>query len=215
VVLGVALLAGCSGGSTALPVVTRAPAAATGTEDVARTRATVVALVGQVTAAARALDEADARCAAGDREGARRTRRTQVVALAHGPAAVSALPAAVRAYGLALARVRSAVPQVQAAVRAGEAEVAALQRFSATATMAWARYATLDHQESTWVKRAFVPWYRTAQESADAYAVLTDGVRTRLVVARRALGVASDALRPLSEAAVAAFAAADQALAGA
>lgn len=217
--LGAALVGGCASRPTAAPPAPTpaSPTAAAGTADVGRARTAVTALVDRVVGAAQALDEADARCAVGDRVGARSSRRARAEVIAGARAAVLALPAAVRAYRAALSRLRAeppaALPAVQRAAAAGRAEAAAFDRMARTAADVWARYAQLDHDEAVWVTRAFVPWYRSTQESANAYAVLTDRLRAPIAAARRELAVASQALAPLSKAAVAAFAAADRALA--
>lgn len=206
-----ALVAGCTGTDTAVrrePAATVPARPTAGPAQVARARALVTALVDRVVAAADALDQVDARCATGDRYAARQLRRQHATDVARGTAAVTALPAAVRAYRSALAGLRPTTPELQQAVASGLAEAAALDRVATTAGGVWKRYAQLDHDEAVWVQRAFVPWYRSRQESANAYAVLTDRLRAPLAAARRDLAAASTALAPLSRAAVTAFAAA-------
>lgn len=209
------VLAGCSSGT---PHVAPTPSAspdrlAASVAAVAQARRAATALVTQVTSAAQALDAADARCAVGDRRAARRTRRAHATEPARAARAVASLSAAVAAYGRSLDAVPAGAPALAEAVAAARGEVRALRAFAAVATRVWPRYAALDHEQATWVTRAFVPWYRTTRESADAYAVMVGPTRPALAAARRDLADASSALSTAQREAVRALAAADRALA--
>ena len=163
-------------------------------------RAAVLAAVDAVQAAASAIDEVDAVCATGRGTAARDALRAAQPRAAKARTSLAALSGLTSRYRTALTRLgaesgtvtgaqRTAVEQV---VRDGQAEAIAVQRFRTAVAGAWPVYEQLLAQEDTWVTRALVPWYRTEQEGASAYAVLVDGSRPALEQARDTVGGAAE-----------------------
>lgn len=107
-------------------------------------------------------------------------------------------------------------PQRQALERVaddGLAEAQAMSGFRAGAGGAWPAYERLLGIEDTWITRAVTPWYRTAEEGANAYAVLVEPVRPAVDRARTSLARAAAEVQAPSAAQSATLAAADAALA--
>jgi len=158
--------------------------------------------VEAVQAAAGALDQADAVCLRGQGPPARTSHGLAAPLLAPAQAALPVLTAELAAYLRALAALEAAAQglpapkqsAVQRVVADGRTEAQALAGFRAAAVSALPAYEQLDRAEATWVGRAVTPWYRSAQEGSDAYAVLVSDGRPGLTVARQRLGAAAAAV---------------------
>jgi hypothetical protein len=178
--------------------------------------------VEAVQAAATALDATDQVCTTGQGVAARTSHRAGAAAVTRARAALRALPRLGAAYRTALASLeasRTAVTgpartAIAAVVRDGQAEAAAVEAFRVAAGRLWPQYDALDHLETLWITRAVTPWYRSAKEGSDAYAVLVGDTRGFLVAARTQLAAASRALSGPTDTQTATLAAADRALAG-
>lgn len=188
---------------------------------ISQARATLIRDISAVQAAASALDTADDVCATGKGTAARTAHRTAEPVVAAAQGSLKRLPADVTSYAAALGRLDavagtapSAREALVQAVGAGREEAAAAGRFQTAAATAWPRYARLDRDESTWITRAVTPWYRSATEGANAYAVLVGSTRPALETARTSLATASEQAVQASTATSTALAAADQALSG-
>ncbi len=186
-------------------------------------RAKVVAQTSAIVAGATALDAADAACALGDRPQAATARATALSAVAAARASLAELPAALQDYRMRVTELAAAskaatslsAPQraaVAAVVTASAAEAEAADAFRLAGATAWPAYAELDQAQATWLTRATRGWYRSTQESANAYAVLVQDQRGALTRARTLLHRVDQARRPVSERVSAALTAADAAL---
>jgi hypothetical protein len=145
-----------------------------------------------LVAAAQALDAVDEVAVKGDRTAVRSRRPAAARATAAAGVVARRLGKDVDAYEKAVTALDAAeapgftpeqLDALRAAVRAGRTEVAALRSYVAAVTGVWTRYEDLDADQKLWLARASNGWYRSQQESAGAYAVLTE--RTRLAAARR------------------------------
>lgn len=151
---------------------------------------------------------------------ARTSRRAGTTAVTLATMAVRNLPTLISNYRASLTALGKADTAVTGARRAalekvvadGGTEADAVGEFARVMKTAWAQYASLDGQQKLWIKRAVTPWYRTAQEGANAYAVLVSPFRPLLTVARTQLAAASRAVRGPITAQTATLAAADKAL---
>lgn len=175
-----------------------------------RARTAVLTRSGDLIAAAVALDEADAACAAGTIGAARTARAKARAALPKAHAALRDLPQRLSAYGTALSRLaaaqkaatslsadqRAALDEV---VRGGRAENDATNAFRVAAVTAWPAYDALSAEQSTWLDRRVAGWYRTPQEAADAYAVMVRDGRPALERARTLLQRVDTARQPVTE----------------
>jgi len=148
-------------------------------------------------AAAAALDDVDEVAVKGDRTTARARRPKAAGAVQAAAPIARRLQEHVRAYQRAVTALSSAeapglTPEQLAALRdavqAGRDEVAELQHYATAVTAVWTRYEKLDADQKTWVARAYNGWYRTTQESAGAYVVMTE--RPKLSAARRTFATA-------------------------
>jgi hypothetical protein len=170
---------------------------------------------------ATSLDRADAACATGERDAARTARpsapagttatglrrlSTQAVTYAAGLTDLS------RATDAATALSGAQSGALRAVLVTGRAEVAALTALQKDASRVWPTYVALDEAQRTWLERRTAGWYRSTSEAADAYALLTDPLRTRLDTARRTLAARDGALTRASTDQDRALAAADRAL---
>lgn len=171
---------------------------------------------------ASALDRADAACATGIRDRCRSARPStptsavvsalrrlteQIDSYANARAELSAAAAAAPALS---AEQQAALERV---VATGGAEITALSALRRQASRVWPAFRKLDRVQARWLERRTAGWYRSRDEAADAYAVLTDQVRATLAVARPALASADVALTGAMRAMNAALAQADRALA--
>jgi hypothetical protein len=185
-------------------------------------RAALLDAAGAVQDGAQALDATDAICAQGHGVAARTSQRNGAAAVTRAGDAVRNLPSLVANYRASLTALDKARTAVSGAaltalgnvVRDGQAEATALAGFEAVVQSAWKQYVALDGQERLWIKRAVTPWYRTAQEGANAYAVLVGPYRRLLTVARTQVSEAATALRAPTSAQSATLAAADRAMSG-
>lgn len=151
---------------------------------------TVVAAVGHVSEQAQAAATGDV-----NRTGA--VRASEPVDVAAVGQAAGALPADVTAYETALHRLADTLPAAHLkptvtrgladVVAAGEAETDTLHRFAGAATTAWAAYGALEQVVDTWYQRARAGWFRSQQEAADNFTVMTDPVRGPLDPAQQGL----------------------------
>ncbi|MDT7570837.1 MAG: hypothetical protein QOE05_1011 [Actinomycetota bacterium] len=187
-------------------------------------RKSVLTATGDVIAAALALDAADEACAAGTTNAASAARTKARAAKPKAEKSLAALPAKLSAYQKALSSLaaaekaatsldtdqRAALDEV---VAAGRAEAHAADAFRVAGKTAWPAYVKLDGAQSVWLDRRLAGYYRSAQEAADGYAVLTRDDRPALDLARTLLERVDTARRPVSERERAALAAADAALA--
>lgn len=182
-------------------------------------RTALVSDLSAVQRAASALDATDEACATGSGSAARDAHRSAGPAVQAAPTAIAHLAADVTAYTAALNGLEAAQTAAPAArgalsqaVASGHSEAAATTRFQAAAAAAWPQYAQLDRDESTWITRALTPWYRSASEGANAYAVLVGDTRAALDAARADLAAASERSVAASAATSSALRAADAAL---
>lgn len=143
-------------------------------------------------AAALALDDVDEVAVTGDRKAARDRRPKAAGAVQKAAPIVRRLNEHVRTYQRAVTALSAAeapglTPEQLAALRnavqAGRDELNELQSYATAVTSVWTRYEKLDADQKTWVSRAYNGWYRTTEESADAYVVMTE--RPKLAAARR------------------------------
>ncbi|HEV2889359.1 MAG TPA: hypothetical protein VGX28_03205 [Frankiaceae bacterium] len=148
-------------------------------------------------AAAQALDDVDEVAVNGDRAAARKRRPAAAKAVQAAAPIARRLNDHVRAYERAVAALdaaeapgltREQLAALGDAVQAGRGEVTELKRYAAAVASAWPRYEKLDADQKLWVARASNGWYRTQNESAGAYVVLTE--RQRLATARRTFATA-------------------------
>lgn len=189
---------------------------------VSTSRSALLGAVEQVQAGATALDATDQVCTTGQGVAARTSLQQGAPAVTRARTALHDLARRDAAYLAALSsldasRTAVAAPArtaLAAVVRDGRAEAAAVEAFDRTALQVWPQYDALDHLEGLWVTRAVTPWYRSAQEGADAYAVLVGDTRGFMVAARTQLGAASRALSGPTATQTATLAAADRALSG-
>ncbi|HEX8004386.1 MAG TPA: hypothetical protein VF519_16995 [Mycobacteriales bacterium] len=148
-------------------------------------------------AAAQALDDVDEVAVDGDRTKARERRPAAAKAVQAAAPVARRLNEHVRAYERAVAALDAAdapgltpeqLTALSDAVLAGRTEVTELKRFAGAVASSWPRYEKLDNDQKLWVARAYNGWYRTQQESAGAYVVLTE--RQKLATARRTFAAA-------------------------
>ena len=182
----------------------------------------MLASVDAVQSAATALDRADATCATGQGVAARSAHLAALPLTHRAHVALARLDGQVAAYRRALVVLLGASSTVDGAgraalrdvVRDGQSEAKAFGAFRVTATALWPAYDRLNDDEELWITRAVMPWYRTPQEGAAAYAVLVDDHRAALTTARSHLAAAAAAVAGPSAAQSASLAAADRALSG-
>lgn len=202
-VISVAALPACAG--SAHPRATST--AVTGAVEAAipsleRARAASTQSLDLLLQTAAVIDEKDADGAAGDRTAMQQharahpldsaTVRATGVGLSSGAAsyaqAVEVLADAAQRSQLSAAQ-ESALDGV---VRAARTEAAACAALAKVAESSWASYRSLAQLQSKWLTRARAGWYRDRKEGADAYAVLTSGVRPTVTAARPKLAAAAN-----------------------
>ncbi len=185
-------------------------------------RGFVLAAVDAVQKGATALDRTDEACISGKGSRARDTRQAGRPVVQKAREALSVLTKRVATYRSslrALGVVSTAVEGTErdalaAVVRDGVAEAIAVERFRRDVAALWPRYDELEQISDTWITRALTPWYRTDQEGASAYTILSEPTRPALDAARAALGAAAAAVRGPSMISSGTLAAADRALSG-
>jgi hypothetical protein len=158
-------------------------------------RKVVVADADRVTAAVRRLDEADAYGGRGDQAGMRRSRPAARRAVALAVPALRAIAGDAGRYTAALAVLDRAAngpgldPTQRAAVRdvvvVARAEADRSSAFGRVALGVWPRFQAFDAAQELWLQRASNGWYRSVEESANAYVVLSH--RDEVEAARRAV----------------------------
>jgi hypothetical protein len=187
-------------------------------------RAQALNATGVIVAGATALDAADEACATGSRTRAAAARPAARAAGGKVRTALAALPMRVKAYDRAATDLAAAAKAatsltdeqraaITAVVDGGRRESAAADAFRVAGATAWPAYEEQDRVQSRWLDRAQGGWYRTEQEAADAYSVLSDDNRPALDRARTLLQRVDAARRPISEAERLALKRADAALA--
>ncbi|MDX6198814.1 MAG: hypothetical protein QOJ79_1965 [Actinomycetota bacterium] len=187
-------------------------------------RKQVLSATGDVIAAAIALDAADEACAAGTTNAASAARAKARAAKPKAEVALKVLPARLASYQKALnslaaaqQRATSLDPDQRAALDAvvtgGRAEARASDAFRVAGKTAWPAYVKLDATQSFWLDQRLAGNYRTVQDAANGYAVLTRDDRPALERARTLLERVDTARRPVSDRVRAALADADTALA--
>jgi hypothetical protein len=186
-------------------------------------RGQVLRATGEVVAAALAVDEADAACAAGATTAASRARARVSADLPKAKSSLSALPARLTGYQRALSALAAAEKSatsldadqrsaVDAVVAGGRAESNASDAFRVAGVSALPAYVALDAAQATWLTRRTSGWYRDPQEAAAAYDVLVRDQRPALDRARQLLQRVDAARRPVSDRERSAVAAANTAL---
>ena len=141
-------------------------------------------------------------CAKGNGVRARTAYRAAQPKVTAARLALTNLPDGITAYEKALAVLAGELDAGSAPVRAaltavvrdGRAEAAGISRFRTSVGLLWPSYALLASQEQTWITRAVTPWYRSDNEAASAYAVLTSHGRAELTTARADLATAAHLL---------------------
>jgi hypothetical protein len=148
-------------------------------------------------AAAKALDDVDAVAVHGDRKVARERRPAAARTVQAASPVARRITKDVAAYERAVAALDEAeapgltkeqLDALRGAVQAGRTEVGELKRYASAVAASWTRYEKLDSDQKLWVARAYNGWYRTTEESAGAYVVMTE--RTKLATARRTFSAA-------------------------
>lgn len=173
-------------------------------------RAAALNATGVIIAGATALDAADEACASGSRARASSARPAARAAGGKVRTALAALPLRVKAYDRATAELSAAATAasslsadqraaVTSVVDGGRRESAAADAFRVAGASAWPAYEEQNRVQSRWLDRALAGWYRTDQEAADAYSVLSDDNRVALDRARTLLQRVDAARRPISE----------------
>jgi hypothetical protein len=178
-------------------------------EGINATRDPLVAAMNAVVDVANRVDTVDAASATGDWRKAATVRRHNAVDAPQTTALIARLPALVRAYSVALDRLRgaaqrSAVPvRLAAAVRtvvsAGQAESDAYGIFVRAVAEAWPAYAVLAGTQTLWYERASGDWYSDKKQAAQEYAVLTAPLRSATNHASQEFGSSDRARRAAAE----------------